>query len=88
MTIDVKYGGAYSGIYDLKVTSGLNKNVLTAGVTFEAKIQVTDFQPKQGSRLGGTIVTITGSHFSDVITDNPVKIDYKWVGGVNHYCYV
>lgn len=38
--------------------------------------------------MGGTLVTITGEHFSDSAADNPVKIDYTWVGGVDHYCYV
>ena len=31
--------------------------------------------------MGGTLLTITGNHFSTVITDNPVKIGKK-------YCYV
>ena len=84
----VKYGGAYSGVYDLEVESKNNGFLDTTGVTFEAKIEVTDFNPKQGSRYGGTLITITGGHFSDKITDNPVKIDYEWVKGVDHYCYV
>ena len=33
-------------------------------------------------------MTITGGHFSDVITDNPVKIGYRWWTGVDNYCYV
>ena len=37
---------------------------------------MTDFNPKQGSIHGGTLVTITGSHFSTVKTDNPVRIGY------------
>ena len=42
---------------------------------------MTDFQPRSGSTLGGTLVTITGRHFGTVATDNPVKIG-------NNYCYV
>ena len=61
---------------------------MTDGIEFTAKIEVSDFQPKQGSKIGGTLVTITGEHFSDSAADNPVKIDYTWVGGVDHYCYV
>lgn len=87
LTITVKYGGAYSGSYKVRVVSNIN-GVLESEVIFEAKIEVADFNPKQGSKFGGTLVTISGGHFSDKITDNPVKIDYKWVGGVNHYCYV
>ena len=33
-------------------------------------------------------MTITGGHFSDNIQDNPVKIGYETVSGVDHYCYV
>jgi hypothetical protein len=57
-------------------------------VTFEAKIQVTSFEPKSGSQWGGSLITIGGATFSDNPQDNPVKVGYKWVGGVNHYCYV
>lgn len=42
---------------------------------------MTDYTPKQGSTLGGTLVTITGRHFGDTATDNPVKIG-------DNYCYV
>jgi len=43
---------------------------------------VTDFTPTQGSKLGGTLLTITGYHFSTDILDNPVKV------GMDTYCYV
>lgn len=33
-------------------------------------------------------MTITGRHFSDVATDNPVKIGYEYITGTDHYCYV
>ena len=33
-------------------------------------------------------MTIEGGVFSDIITDNPVKIGHDYVSGVNHYCYV
>ena len=33
-------------------------------------------------------MTIDGFEFSDLITDNPVKIGYQVVGGVDHHCYV
>ena len=87
-TLEVKYGGAYSGVYDLELSSASMGNFMTDQVEFTAKIEVADFQPKQGSRMGGTLVTITGGHFSENPQDNPVKIDYTWVGGVDHYCYV
>lgn len=45
-TITVKYNGAYSGMYDLRVKSVRNGNVLTSAVTFESKIEVTGFSPR------------------------------------------
>ena len=87
-TLDVKYGGAYSGMYDIQVSHTSEGSFLTSDVEFEAKIQIESFSPTQGAKFGGTLVTITGGHFSDNIQDNPVKIDYTWVGGVDHYCYV
>ena len=33
----------------------------------EAKIMIESFSPTQGSKFGGTLVTITGGHFSDNI---------------------
>ena len=37
-TVDVKYGGAYSGTYDLEVSHSDVGSFLTSGVSFEAKI--------------------------------------------------
>ena len=87
-SITVKYGGAYSGVYDWTVSSAANGDLVTRDVQFEAKIAVTGFYPTQGSLYGGTLVTITGGHFSDLTTDNPVKIGYNYLSGVDHYCYV
>ena len=87
-SIVVKYGGAYSGVYDLLVSSELHGRIVTVQKTFTAKIELVDFQPQEGSPYGGTKLTITGGHFSDVITDNPVKVGYRWWTGVDNYCYV
>ena len=46
------------------------------GITLELIGIVTDFNPKQGSVYGGTLVTITGYWFSAVPTDNPVSVGY------------
>jgi hypothetical protein len=85
-TITVKYGGAYSGTYDL-VVSNQDGNIF-CDLVFEVILEVTDFSPKQGSQFGGTYVTITGGPFSDKITDNLVKIGYEYITGTNHYCVV
>jgi hypothetical protein len=88
-TLTVKYGGAYSGIYELCVSTGRNGPLeIAAGVTFTAQIKVTAFSPSSGSKYGGALVTIDGWEFSDLITDNPVKIGYQVIGGVDHHCYV
>ena len=87
-SITVKYGGAYSGVYDWKVSSEVNGDIYTTDVQFEAKIGITGFSPTEGSLYGGTLITITGGHFSDLKTDNPVKIGYDYLNGVDHYCYV
>jgi hypothetical protein len=47
---------------------------MTDGITFEAVGTVTDIYPTSGSVYGGTLITITGYHFSDEATDNPVTI--------------
>ena len=87
-SLTVKYGGAYGGVYSLEVLSELRGALSTEGITFEAKIEVADFNPKQGSLYGGTLVTITGGHFSDTITDNPVQYEATYVGGSDKNCYV
>jgi len=42
---------------------------------------VDTIQPLQGSVLGGTLLTITGSHYGTVPSDNPVKVG-------DNYCLV
>jgi hypothetical protein len=37
---------------------------------------VTDFFPKTGSIHGGSLVTISGYHFSTDFQNNPVRIGY------------
>lgn len=85
-SITVKYGGAYSGTYDVVVTN--QDGNIKCDIVFEVIFHLEDFNPKTGSQVGGQLVTITGRHFSDVITDNPVKIGYEYISGTDHYCYV
>ena len=42
-TVTVKFNGAYSGVYDLRVKSETNGYISTLGVPFTAKIEVADF---------------------------------------------
>lgn len=78
-TFTVKFPGAASGTYGFKVR-GKNGSI-SCPVTIETIMEVTSYTPAQGSRLGGTLVTIDGKHFSTVATDNPVKVG-------DNYCYV
>lgn len=80
-SITVRYGGAYGGMYDLEVTSETFGRILTDDITFEAVGTITDIHPSSGSVYGGTLITISGYHFSDDASENPVT-----VGGLT--CYV
>jgi hypothetical protein len=80
-TLKVKFPGAHSGSYSLRVVSQTYGRIDTDGLKITVIGQVLDYQPKQGSIYGGTTITITGENFSNDPLDNPVKI------GAN-YCYV
>jgi hypothetical protein len=80
-TITIKYGGAKSGAFSLSVMSVSYGKFDTTGIVFTAKGTITAISPTSGSVYGGTLVTITGENFGDIITDNPVKIGET-------YCYV
>jgi len=85
-TLTVKYGGAYSGTYDLVVSNSAGN--IYCDLTLTVILEVTDISPVSGSQWGGTLVTITGGPFSTLATDNLVKIGYEYITGVNHYCTV
>ena len=74
--IKVRYGCAESGVYQVIVRSKSFGNIDTTGITVTTVGKVTDFNPKQGSIHGGTLITIDGYHFSNVETDNPIRIGY------------
>jgi len=76
MEFKVRYGGAYSDLYKVIVTSKQYGNIDSSSLTFRAIGIVTDFQPRSGSVNGGTLITITGYNFSTDILDNPVRMGY------------
>lgn len=86
-TITVKYGGAYSGKYQIILESA-RQGAFRTGRRYEVKFEVTDFYPKEGSQYGGQLVTIEGGHFSDDPQKTPIKIGYEYTSGVVHYCDV
>lgn len=58
----------------------------TAGVTLDVKATVTSWSPKTGSIYGGTLLTIQGTNFGKVKTDNPVNI--VSATGKSNSCFV
>lgn len=74
--IKAMFGGSESGVYDLKVRSRSYGKFDTTGITLTLVGKITDFNPKEGSIHGGTLVTIDGYHFSTDYQNNPVRIGY------------
>jgi hypothetical protein len=74
--IKAMFGGSESGVYDLKLRSRSYGKFDTTGITLTLVGKVTDFNPKEGSIHGGTLITIDGYHFSNDYQNNPVKIGY------------
>jgi IPT/TIG domain len=72
----VRYGGAFSGLYNVSVASIQYGNFDTSSLNFRAIGVVSDFQPRSGSVNGGTLITVTGYNFSTDILDNPIRIGY------------
>lgn len=81
LSLKVKFGGAESGQYTLEVSSAQFGLIDNSALALHVGASVTSISPTTGSRLGGTIITITGINFSNDKLDNPVKV------GTN-YCYV
>ena len=72
MKIEVMFGGAWSGDYEINVRHKVYGLIDTSGIIFTVGAYMTSISPDSGSRLGGTLVTITGENFGSEITDNPV----------------
>ena len=75
----LKFNGAPSGDYRLEI--GGPAGLIGGTLTLTTIIAVNSITPSQGSVLGGTLVTLTGGHFGNIPTDNPVKIG-------DNYCLV
>ncbi|CDW80878.1 ipt tig domain containing protein [Stylonychia lemnae] len=73
-TITVKYGGIYSGIYNVNVFTDAYGMLDNSAVQLKALGEVQSISPPSGSIYGGTLITITGRVFSTDPTDNPVRI--------------
>lgn len=80
-TVTIKFPGAWSGQYQLQLSSVQHGRIDSDLLILDVHGTVTNVSPLSGSKYGGALVTITGENFSDNPLDNPVMI-----GG--HYCYV
>ena len=72
--ISVMFGGAHSGDYAVNIRHSAYGLVDTEGLIFNVGSTVTSVSPQTGSIYGGTLVTIQGTNFGTVATDNPVQI--------------
>jgi hypothetical protein len=81
------FGGAYSGDYIVHVRHSQEGLINAAGTPFVVGSTVTSVSPMTGSIYGGTILTITGTNFGTVATDNPVSIVYNGALGATS-CFV
>ena len=81
------FGGAESGTFQISIRHKEYGLVGTDGLILDVSSSVTSFTPNTGSIYGGTLLTITGTNFGTVATDNPVQISNNGgVGSIN--CYV
>lgn len=86
-TIEVMFGGAWSGLYQVRIRHANFGLLDTSGLILTVGSNVTSYYPTEGSIYGGTLLTITGTNFGKVKTDNPVQI--STLGGVGSVdCFV
>lgn len=77
-TITIKYGGAYSGTYDLVIKSKTEGNLDTTATQLQVVFELLDVQPRTGSIYGGTKLTITGGPFTTEEMETVVKVGGNW----------
>jgi hypothetical protein len=86
-TFTAMFGGAYSGQFQINVRHRRYGLVGTNGLILDVSSSITDFSPMTGSIYGGTLLTIRGTNFGNVKTDNPVQISNN--GGIGSIdCFV
>ena len=76
-TVTVKFNGAPPAQYELWVTANSPSaygRLNTSSITLRTSSTVTAVSPNSGSVLGGTLLTITGTNFSEEITEQVVKV--------------
>jgi hypothetical protein len=70
----VMFGGAWSGDYLISIRHRAFGLIDNKDLLFIVGSNVTNVTPNTGSKYGGTLLTITGTNFGKVKTDNPVQI--------------
>lgn len=86
-TFTALFGGAHSGLFQISVRHKDFGLIGTEGLILDVSASCTSFFPMSGSIYGGTLLTITGTNFGNVYTDNPVQISSN--GGINSKdCFV
>jgi len=73
-TLTVMFGGAWSGLYQMNIRHNQYGLINTTVLILTVGSNVTSISPSTGSIYGGTEITITGTNFGAVFTDNPVQI--------------
>jgi hypothetical protein len=77
-TINISFPGSPSGFYVLKMETVAEGRWDYTNSYLQTIGEITSISPLEGSATGGTLITITGKHFSaDTITDNNVTIGYN-----------
>jgi len=66
------FGGAESGTFQISIRHSEYGLIGTTGLILDVSSSVTSYSPTSGSIYGGTLLTITGTNFGTVATDNPV----------------
>lgn len=70
-TLTCKFGGAESGSFLISVRH-TDYGLIKSDLILDVNSYVTSISPSTGSMYGGTLITIQGTNFGDVYTDNPV----------------
>ena len=66
------FGGAHTGTFQISIRHKEFGLVGTDGLILDVSAWVTSYSPMSGSIYGGTLLTIIGTNFGNVYTDNPV----------------
>eukprot|EP00330_Aristerostoma_sp_ATCC50986_P003940 CAMPEP_0114597016 /NCGR_PEP_ID=MMETSP0125-20121206/19239_1 /TAXON_ID=485358 ORGANISM="Aristerostoma sp., Strain ATCC 50986" /NCGR_SAMPLE_ID=MMETSP0125 /ASSEMBLY_ACC=CAM_ASM_000245 /LENGTH=473 /DNA_ID=CAMNT_0001801031 /DNA_START=233 /DNA_END=1654 /DNA_ORIENTATION=- len=70
--------GGEPGVYNVRVTdSDSNAYDMNGGQQVTLGLNVADLQPKTGSQAGGTLLTITGDHFSTEASQNQITVGVR-----------